>query len=187
MKRAVVLHGYKSNPYVNWYPWLAWRLRKRGYKTWSPWLPKSSLPDGNAWNQKLLSRKSWDFKDSLIIGHSAGSVEILNLLSILPQDQKPKTVVLVSSLRLKPNWPALRNLIPEPFDFQAIKKNAGRFIFVHAVDDPTCPIADSQYYADKLGGELIILPSGGHFNILRDVRFWRFPKLLEALEERKVL
>lgn len=186
MKRAVVLHGYKGSPYINWYPWLAWKLRRRGYNTWSPWLPMASQPNGMVWTQKLLSRKGWDFNGSLIIGHSAGSVEILNLLSKLPKEQKAGTVVLVSALRLKPSWPALKKLIPEPFDFELIKKNAKRFILVHAVDDPTVPVSDAQYYANKLGGELIVLPSGGHFNVLKNIRYWRFPKLVEVLEERKV-
>lgn len=187
MKRALVLHGYKGNPYVNWYPWLAWKLRRRGYKTWVPWLPKASQPDGRIWTQELLSRKDWDFNDNLIIAHSAGTVEILNLLSILSEDQKPKTVVLISSLIVKPIQPALKNLTLGPFDFEALKKKTHGFIFIHAIDDPSCPVSDSEFYAKKLGGELIVLPNGGHFNVLRNIRFWRFPKLIEILEEKKVI
>jgi uncharacterized protein len=187
VKRAVVLHGYRGNPYVNWYPWLAWKLRKRGFKTWAPRLPMSTFPNGRTWTHKLLGRADWNLDGSLVIGHSAGAVEILNLLSNLPEGQKVKTSVLVSAFRPKAHWPRLKKLIPEPLDFEKIKANCDKFIFVIAADDPLVPVSDPEYFRDKLGGELIVLPTGGHFSILRNIRFWRFPELLSILEEKKVL
>lgn len=187
MKRAVVLHGYRGNPYVNWYPWLAFKLRRKGFKTWAPKLPRASFPDGRRWTAKLLGRSDWDFKDCLVIGHSAGSVEILNLLSILPAGQKVDTAVLVSSFTPKEKWPALESLQFEPLDFSVIKKNARRIIFVHGQDDPVVPVEDAKYLASQLNAELVILPNGGHFNIFRNLRFWRFPQLVEILEQRNVL
>lgn len=187
MKKALVLHGYRGNPYVNWYPWLGWKLRRAGYKTWVPRLPMALMPNGKTWNQKLLSRSDWDFKDSVIVGHSAGAVEILNLLSILPKDQKIRTAVLVSAFRPKPQWPALKKLIDEPLDFAKIKSNCESFIFVIASDDPLVPVADAEYYCNKVGGQLIVLPAGGHFSILRNPKFWRFPELFKVLQDNNLV
>ena len=147
----------------------------------------STFPNGKTWTDKLLGRKDWDFSGSLVIGHSAGAVEILNLLSNLPNKQKVKTAVLVSVFKPKPQWPRLKKLIPEPLDFEKIKANCDNFIFVVARDDPYVPVSDPEYFKDKLGGELIVLPSGGHFSILRKIRYWRFPELLDILEQKKVL
>ncbi len=185
-KRAVVLHGYKANPYVNWYPWLAWKLRNLGYDTWAPWLPMSSSPSGKNWTRKLLSRKDWNYTGSLVIGHSAGAVELLNLLSNLPKGQKIDTAVFIGIFRPKSHWPALKNL-HENFDPVLIAKNAKRLIFIHAKDDPLCPLADAEFYSQKTGGELIVLRKGGHFSMLRNISYWRFPKLIDILKEQKVL
>ena len=187
MKRAVILHGYRGSPYVNWYPWLAFKLRRAGYKTWLPWLPMSVMPDGRKWTAKLLGRKGWDYNGSLVIGHSAGAVEVLNLLSNLPAGSKVKSAVLVSAFRPKPQWRALKALITEPLDFEQVKSKSERFVIVHSSDDPLVPVSDAQYYTDKLGGELIVLSKGGHFSILRNLRFWRFPELLGILKDKKVL
>lgn len=187
IKRAIVLHGYAGKPFVNWYPWLAYQLRKRGYKTFLPWLPDARHPNGAKWTSKIIGCTFRKLDGSLIIGHSAGSVEILNLLMSLPDDQIIDTAVMVSSFRPKPQWKNLEHLVTEPFDFERIKSRCRRFIVVHAEDDPVCPVEDARYYAKILGAELVVLPHGGHFSIVRNIRFWRFPELITILKDKKVL
>lgn len=186
-KRAVILHGYRGKPFVNWYPWLGWKLRRYGYKTYLPWLPQSRHPDGRKWTKKIIGCMHRNLDNSLLIGHSAGAVQILNVLMALPPDQTVDTAVLVSLFRPKPQWSNLQNLVPDPFDFEHIKTKCRRFIFVHASNDPLCPLEDAQYYAGQLNGELVVLPTGGHFSILRSVRFWRFPELIKILTAKGVL
>ena len=139
------------------------------------------------WNKTLLSRPDWQFKDILFIGHSAGAVEVLNMLMVLSAGLKVKTAVLVSPVRVQKHMIALSELIHQDLDFDKITRNAERFIIVHSQDDPVAPVADAKYYAEKLGAKLIVLPSGGHFSILRSLRFWRFPELVRILELEKVL
>lgn len=190
MKRAVILHGTEGTPESNWFPWLKTELEKRGYEVWVPQLPDAEEPDAAKWT-KFLLESNWDFSDNLLIGHSAGAVEILKLLPHMANGIKVKTAVLVASftedLAQEPNWLMLKNLFNEPFDFDADKSAADKFLFVHASDDPYCDPKQAIYLAEQVSGEYIELSSGQHFSQSLNPAFSAFPQLLELLEVRNVL
>jgi uncharacterized protein len=187
MKAVLILHGYRGKPWLNWHPWLWYKLKKRGYKVWVPQLPDAAHPNAKLWTDKLLARADWKYNHGIVIGHSAGSVEIFNLLSNLPPKTMLDTAVLVSPFRPKPDWRDLARLLPKEPNYTLLRKRAKKIIIIHAVDDPVCPVEDAKYYAARLNAKLIILPTGGHFSVTRNVRFWRFPELLKILEKEKVI
>ena len=185
MKNALILHGTGNNSQGNWFPWLKKELEKRGYKVWVPDLPDSNDPNTKRYNELIFANKDWQFNDeSIIIGHSSGSVEILNLLQHLPDNISINTAILVGSFIVSPQDPdfeQMKGLFEEPFDFEKIRKHAKKFIFIHSGNDPYCPLEGAKYLAEKVGGELIIKKGQGHFNLEASPNYRQFPSLLELI------
>src|SRR3990167_7235550 len=99
MKNALILHGAGNNSQGNWFPWLKKELEKKGYKVWVPDLPNSDVPDVDSWLATIFANKDWKFnKESIIIGHSAGSTCILRLFEKLPSDIKINKAILVAGV-----------------------------------------------------------------------------------------
>lgn len=182
------MHGTDADHTYNWFPWLKTELEKIGYEVWVPDLPRADRPNIQRYNDLLLSR-GWDFQDNLIVGHSSGSVAILGLLQALPDDTTIDTAVLVGSFTKRlpesdPSWDMLRELFDKPFDFEAIKRKAQHFIFVHSDNDPYCPLEQARELHSKVGGEFVLLPGLGHFTQKLDPRLDKFPELLDVIKKK---
>lgn len=192
MKTALILHGTDATPQSNWFPWLKAALEKNGYLVWAAALPNAHKPNLELYTTTLLSTKydlgsypmGWDYNENtLIVGHSSGAVAILGLLQALPKDKTVGTCVLVGSFRNDLGWDSLSELFEKPFDFELIKTNARKFIFVHSDNDPYCPLEDAEYLCKQVGGELVVLPGQGHFSAEPNPEYTKFPKLLEIIKK----
>ena len=189
IKNALILHGTGNDSSGNWFPWLKTELQHRGYKVWVPDLPDANNPNIKRYNAFILKNKQWEFNsDSVLIGHSSGSVAILGLLQHLPKATVVDTCILVGSFVASAkdkDWEQMNGLFEEPFDFEKIKKHAKRFVFVHSDDDPYCPLEQAQYLSDHVGGEFILKHNQGHFNLEKGPEYTQFPLILEILGENK--
>ncbi len=186
--KAVVLHGKGSDHTSNWYDWVKTGLKKQGWEVWVPDLPGWDRPSARQ-GTKFLLNSGWDFEKNLVIGHSAGAVEILSLLQSLPKKTKINTAILVGSftkeLSEDPDWTTLAGLFTEPFDFTKIRQRVDKFIIVHSDDDPICPLKQARELHTKLGGEFVLIPNAQHFSVSRSgLRFTKFPELLEIIQQK---
>lgn len=190
MKRAVILHATEQDSQGHWYQWLKRELEKRDYEVWVPDLPNSDHPNGVAYNQILLD-KGWDFSDNLLIGHSSGAVQILNLLPRLSDNVIVQTAVFIGSftpvLASEPDWLQLKDLFIDPLSFSEIKARTQHRLFVHGSDDPWCPLAGAKTLSRQADGELIVVPGGGHFSTSLDSKYREFSELINILEARQLL
>jgi len=182
MKNALILHGTGNNHKGNWFPWLKNELEKKGYKVWVPDLPNSEQANVKRYNKFIFANKDWEFNnDSVIIGHSSGAVAILGLLQKLPDNVRVNRCILVASFMNDFGNPDFSGLFEEPFDFEKIKTKSNKFIIVHSDDDPYCPLSHAEYFAEKLGGELIVKKGQGHFNLEKGPQYKKFPFILSLL------
>lgn len=181
--RAVILHGLENNHEGNWFPWLKTELEKLGYEVWVPDLPGADRPNVERYNRFLLG-SGWDFSDNLVIGHSAGAVEILALLEALPEDTSVNTAIMVAVFKSDLGWESLSDLRDLHFNYEKIKQKARQFIVIHSDDDPHCPLEGAQDIAEQLGSQMKIFHGMKHFSIHTDPRFTKFPELLEIIKQK---
>lgn len=184
MTNILILHGTGATPNSNWFMWLKGKLMGQGYSVWLPQLPAADKPNGANYTDFLLSNKHFKFnKETVIIGHSSGAVEILNLLQHLPARTKIKGAVLVSAFKDDLGWESLSDLFDTTFDFEKMKKHCGKFIFLHSDDDPYISLEHPKYLASQTGGELAIFYGQGHFNTDTGPQYKQFPEILQFIEE----
>ncbi|MDO8265407.1 MAG: alpha/beta hydrolase [Candidatus Saccharibacteria bacterium] len=184
MKRFLILHGIDGSPDSNWFMWLKGVLIGKGYEVWLPQLPDSHKPNTEKYNKFLLSNKKFKFdEDTVIIGHSAGAVEILSLLQELPKNTKVAGAILVSAFIDNLNWDALDELFINPLDFEKIKSHCSKFVFVHSDNDPYCPLQQAEFLTEKTDGELIIFEGQGHFNLELGPQYKKFPEIIEIINK----
>ncbi|MEO6760829.1 MAG: alpha/beta hydrolase [Candidatus Saccharimonadales bacterium] len=176
MKQALILHGTDGKPDSNWFPWLKAELEECDYEVWVPLLPDNHAPNRQTYNDFLLN-SGHDFTDNIVVGHSSGAVEVLNLLM---DERCPKIGlgVMVSAwdhmLPDDGDYKQFEKLFPESgFNFDTIRQKASKLAFLHSADDPHCPLEQAEYLAKNLNAPLTIIQNGDH---LGD-QFPQFPQL----------
>ena len=98
MKNALIIHGTSADHTCNWFPWLSNELQKNGYKVWVPDLPHSEPEHFIIFEYSKLILQHWNFsQESIIVGHSGGTVVALNLLENFPKEIIIDKTVLVSA------------------------------------------------------------------------------------------
>lgn len=178
-KNAVILHGTDADSTDHWFPWLKTELEVRGYAVWVPNLPGADRPDAAKYVSFLID-SGWDYNENtVLIGHSSGAVAILHLLAQL--ERKVAISIFVGVFRGDLGWDSLKDIDPDGLDLNRIISKSNRFVFLHSDNDPYCPLAHASYYADELGGELVVLPGQKHFSTGDDKRFRKFPEVLEFM------
>lgn len=187
IKTAIILHGTLGFPNSNWFRWLKSELESKGIKVWLPQLPKANQPSLREWADFV--RKECPFavsEETLIVGHSSGA--ILSLILAQNSFEPIGSIVAVSvfhdnSLSWEPN----SRLFDEQFEWDAIRRNAKKLLFVHSDDDPYVPLNQAQFVVDNCQTELVVIPGQGHFNLEKGDEYRQFPKLLEVIEQRGLI
>jgi len=158
-RRAVVFHGTGGNPHVAWYPWLAERLRARGYTVEVPHLPGMNAEPLETFLPPVLRAHVFD-EDTVLVGHSGGAAFLLALLERL--ETPVAQAVLVAGYSTPPNDGA-EPVLQASYDWDRIRARAGEFVFVNSVLDPYgCDAAQGRVLLDHLGGTQVVRPRG-HF------------------------
>lgn len=187
MKTAIILHGTLGSPEGNWFKWLKAELEQKGIAVWLPQLPDAQQPSLRKWQQFVTEECPFPInEETLIIGHSSGAI----LALVLAENNMEKIGAIVdvsvfhdNSLQWQPN----DQLFDVQFDWAAMRQGVGELLFIHSDNDPYVPLDQAQYVANSTGGEMIVIPGEGHFNLERSDEYKKFPRLLEILEDRKLI
>ena len=187
MKRVIILHGTCGSPEGNWFRWLEGELKRRGLEVWLPELPNAKQPRLSVWRDFIIQNLPFEPDgETLIVGHSSGAILAQIVAQSLPRPVGATVCVSVfkdNSLGWEPN----DHLFDVDFDFPAIKNNAGQLVYIHSDDDPYCPLEQPRYLHARTGGELILIPGQGHFNLEKSSDYKQFPRLLKIMKERDLL
>lgn len=183
MKNAIILHGTDCKPTSFWHPSIKKFLEAIGYFVWVPELPNADKPDLKKWLPFVLKGGKIN-KDTILIGHSAGSPFILSILeSINITIHKAILVAGYAQLKSQKDNPLI---LQKKYNWTKIKKNVKDIIFINSSDDPWgCNDKAGIYLFKNLGGTLIIREGEGHMGSDSfNQPYTRFP-LLEKLLELK--
>ncbi|OIK63058.1 alpha/beta hydrolase [Oenococcus oeni] len=158
---AIIFHGSAPHATANkfWYQNIANSLIEQGVKTIIADLPKLDQESLTDTLSKIKKMNLVIDKNTILIGHSAGTNIIFALLEKLTMPIKP--VYLVAGYS-QPNG-MKHTTLKSSYDWDAIKKNAKEFYIFNSFNDPfNCNEKQGKILFDHLGGTLI-LRNDGHF------------------------
>ena len=174
--RVILVHGFKSSPQANFFPWLERELRSRGFDVVVPALPDPENPDRDLWNQTLVDACAPLTENDIIVGHSLGGAAALRMLEACEARSTPHAAILVSTPWMIKDE-KFRGFFMSELDFEVLMWRASKFVIVHAENDPIIPIEHAKRYAGALHASLITPPTGEHF------QGEEYPILLETIEK----
>lgn len=176
--RVILVHGFNSNPSMNFHPWLRDSLRERGFDVVAPELPlvvgdELDLP---AIIEKMKSEVGYLKSDDILLGHSLGAFIILQYLEAVEMTETPRAVVMVAA-PFNVSRPELSRLFLVDLDADVLMWKAREFVVVHSRDDKMVPFEHGEKLALQLKARLV--PTDGDDHYLGE----RYPVLLETIEE----
>jgi hypothetical protein len=177
----IIIHGTMGSPDGNWFPWLSAKLTQHGARVTVPRMP---TPDGQSlagWDAAFAEQIGYLDERTCIIGHSIGATFLLRYLE---RCQTPiGGAVFVAGLTGAigiPEYDGLnRSFVSGPYDWEVIKRNAGRLVCFAGDVDPYVPGEQQQEMARNLGVDLRVIPGGGHLN--GEFGYDSFDELFEEL------
>jgi uncharacterized protein len=158
-RRAIIFHGTGARPEYLWYPWLADRLRSRGYAVEVPHHPGINVEPIATFLPTVLEAHAYD-EETVLVGHSGGAALLLAILERL--DVVVAQAFLVAGYSTQPNAsdePVLR----ASYNWEAIRAHARDIYFLNSVEDEFgCDVEQGRAMFDHIGGTLIVRRDG-HF------------------------
>lgn len=134
-------------------------MDKNEFSVEVPQLPDEDNPRLLTQLPFALSKFSFD-SDTILIGHSSGCPLILSVLENI--DTKIHRAILVAGFASSLDG-SENPILQEEYNWDKIKNNCNRFVFINSVDDPWgANDAKGREMFDRLGGELILRSDQGH-------------------------
>ena len=162
--RIILVHGFNASPQMNFHPRLAQTLRAKGYEVVTPTL---TLKAGEAFDlnqaiEEMKEQVGYLKGEDILLGHSLGSLIILQYLEAVEMTETPRAVILVA-----PPWnvsrPELRQLFIADLDADVLMWKAREFVVVHSNDDKLVPIEHGKRLAEALKAQLVETTGDGHY------------------------
>ena len=162
--RVILIHGFNADPEMNFHPWLAEQLKKKGFEVIALNLPLSIGDDFNLSNiiEEMREKIGVLKSDDIILGHSLGSFMVLQYLEAVEMVETPRAVIMVSA-PWKVSRPELRQLFLVDLDADVLMWKTREFIVIHSEDDKLVPIEHGRKLAKAFKARLIETKSDGHF------------------------
>ncbi len=185
MKRVILLHGNgDSSGSDNWQPYVKQELEKLGVTCLSPDLPDNVVARMSHWFPYFEETLSIG-KDDIVVGHSSGALAIMKYA----ENHEVGGSVLVGTYYTDLGYQDEKDsgYFDTPWNWEAVKKNQPWTAIFASEDDPYIPLDQAQYVSANTNAEMIVIPGEGHFNLERSDEYKQFPKLVEILEERKLV
>ena len=179
---VVIMHGTGGSPEGNWFPWLKKQLEAEGHRVYVPRFPTPEGQSVRSWCNALDEQAPRFGKNTILIGHSCGAAYILHILEVLKEPVAQSIFVSGFIDKLGNEFFDTLNetFVNHNFDWETIKKNAGKITIFHGDNDPYVPLAAAQKLADKLETPLTIVKNGGHLNA--EFGYNEFPEIWKALK-----
>ncbi len=184
MKRAIIVHGWASDPEDCWFPWLKGELEACGYQVDVPAMPNPQVPVIEVWVGHLQKTLGSLDSETMMIGHSIGCQTILRFLET--QDTPIRGAVFVAGffelagLRSDEERMIAKPWMEEAIDLKKVRHALPRSVAIFSDNDRWVPIeVNSQAFQEKLGSAIVIEHARGHFTGEGGV--FELPSVMEAV------
>lgn len=174
--RIILIHGYKSSPQMNFFPWLTNELREKGFDVVVPELPNPAEPDRDAWTKALIEACGTLTANDVIVGHSIGGATALRFLEGAEAKTTPHACILISTPWMVKD-DRFRGFFLTELDYDVLMWRASKFAIIHAKDDAIIPVDHAHKYADVFHAKLVTPEEGGHF------QGEKYPVILDTILE----
>lgn len=175
----LILHGLENQrPPEHWQFQLAANLAARGEHVLYPGLPDPDAPRLPVWEAVLHELLERMRGERIVICHSLACLLWFRAAAGIYSSERPDRLVLVS--------PPASHLVPESgadfrlenLDVDAVRASVRNdLVIVCGDDDPLNPdCGATQMYAEPLGIEPLVLPSGGH--VVPETGYGPWPSLI---------
>jgi len=175
MKKVLILHAWFATPTDHFYPWVKDKLEDKGFKVIVPQLKDKDKPTLKDWKRSVSKACKID-KDTIVIGHSLGSVLALKIAESL--DVKIRSLILVAGWDYWDLTPEHKTFFAKPVNHKKIINHAGKIIVIHADNDPYVTAWQAGEFAKRLKAIFILLKNKGHFT--KDDGITKLPEVVKA-------
>jgi len=175
-KRVFIVHGWDGYPEEGWFPWLKQELEAKGFQVFVPQLPDAGSPRIQKWVPKLAETVGTADENTYFVGHSMGCQTIARYLETLPPGVKVGGAVFVAGffkhlagLEDDPDVQETdRHWLGTPINLEKVKSHLPKSVAIFSDDDPWVPLDNQDDFRDKLGSEIVVEHTQGHFSGARD-------------------
>ena len=175
MSTIVVSHGYGADSDSVWFPYLRKSLEAHGHQVLIPNLPDNTAPRLASWQTTLRDcAASTDPRDTVLVGHSIGGVNVLRLLQQHDLDTASAfagAVLVATPAQVPAGYEALAEFFAEPFDWPRLRHSAERYRVLTALDDPVLlpePIHHVKDLVIGLQATAVLTATGAHYGATPD-------------------
>ena len=178
-----LVHGTMGKPFENWFPWLENKLAEKNISCNIPTFPTPEHQNYADW-EKLMDYYC-DLgvvnEDTVLIGHSCGSVFLVHYL--LEHKIHVKGLICVSGYNNFISGFELMDKLNESFYMNAesidMTPYADTVISFYGDNDPNIPQEFLNDFAASIGGEVNCVLNAGHFNA--SAGYLTCPAVLDAV------
>jgi len=157
-------------------------LEKADYEVELPSYPDINHEPIGEFLAKVLAHHVFD-KDTVLIGHSAGSPLILSVLEAIETPISQAVLVAGYSERLEGE---VDPVLQPNYNWEKIKDNAEDFVFINSVNDPWgCDADQGRILFDNLGGMQVIRNEGHFGSTTFDQPYPKFPLVRDVILGRE--
>lgn len=162
--RVILVHGFNATPAMNFHPWLADELRRRGFDVVIPTLSLSTKEelDLPTIMEQMKAQVGYLKSDDILLGHSLGAFIILQYLEAIEMTETPRAVVMVAA-PWKVSRPELRRLFLVDLDADVLMWKAREYVVIHSKDDPLVPFEHGKLLAKTFRAKFVETDGDGHF------------------------
>lgn len=176
LMRVILVHGFNATPEMNFHPWLADELRRRGFDVVIPTLSLTTKEelDLSIIMEQMKAQVGFLKSDDILLGHSLGAFIILQYLEAIEMTETPRAVVMVAA-PWKVSRPELRRLFLVDLDADVLMWKAREYVVIHSKDDPLVPFEHGKLLAVAFRAKFVETDGDGHFMAER------YPVLVDTL------
>ncbi len=165
-KRVFIIHGWGGSPEGASLPWLAKKLKEKGFEVFAPQMPNTENPKIEEWVSRLAGLVGTADENTYFIGHSIGCQAIMRYIQTI--DQKIAGALFIAG------WFVLDNLeddedpeiarpwIEEPIDFEKLKVASENYTLLISDNDPFGGFEKNIEEFKKMNAKIIILKGAEH-------------------------